>query len=77
MCRRRCQYNLVRRNSDEWSHVCNYAITPSHVAETKTRTGTLVEMYGLPSTHPLIKEMLKPENCPFFEERGQKTWSTI
>lgn len=71
MCKRKCQYNHFGQDHPEsMVTMCQYAQAPWNYAEGKTRTGELMKMYGLPHDHPMVLEMLKGKNCPFFVERG-------
>ena len=73
MCKRNCIYNnrdIHSKDAEYTDKPCSWCLTPESMAESRTRTGTLMKQYGLPKDHPKIRHLLKGENCPFFRPKA-------
>lgn len=70
MCRRNCVYASGQYNQ-EYGYGCDYAGAARRAnREEQTRLGTLCKRYKLPSSDPMIRELMEPEHCPFYEWDG-------
>jgi len=72
LCKRDCVYNnrgVHGHIEDTHEKPCNWCLEQENLTESRTRTGTLMKRYSLPSGSIELTDMLKGDNCPFYRAK--------